>query len=164
MRVRSRGRHGMLRITLLVGILLLGVVYLGGFGVESTAFRTGETHRGATADVSIDESGAHTLDTTQAVHINATEPLVNVTNRLGQDVTVTVTLADGSTDIGALVVDGVSEGDVATFTLIAGATQTVDLDIPDDESLVGRTVYFHVAASATGLDVNATNRSAPVNG
>lgn len=153
-----------MRITLLITIVLLGILYAGGVGVESTAFRTGEAPRAATANVTIDESGAHTLDTTQAVHINATEPLVNVTNRLAQDVTVTVRLAGGSTDIGSLVLDGVTEGDIATFTLVSGATETVALDIPNDESLVGRTVYFHVDASSTGLEVNATSRSAPVKG
>lgn len=165
MRRRSRGGGGYLSsLTFVLILALFAALFVGGAGLESTAFRTGETPRGATADVTIDESGAHALDTTSAVHINATEPLVNVTNHLTQDVTVTVTLADGSTDIGSLVVDGVSEGNVATFTLAAGGTQTVDLAVPDDESLVGRTVYFHVGAQSTGLEVNATDRNAPVNG
>lgn len=149
-------------IPFVIGFALIVVLLFGGAGLESTAFSTAQSPRDATADVTIDEAGAHTLDTTQAVHINGTEALVNVTNRLAQTVTVTVTLDGQSTDIGNLVVDGQSESDDVSFTLAKGATETVSLSVPDDESLVGRTVYFHVNAKATGLDVNAPNRSAPV--
>lgn len=133
-------------------------------GAYSAAFSTGATDRGASVDVTSDESGAHGLDVAGSVHVNSTDPMVNVTNRLGRSTTVTVTLADNSTHMGDIVVDGVNEGDQASFSLSAGDTKRIKLDVPDDSSLVGETVYFHVNASGEGLDVSAPDRSVPVEG
>lgn len=163
-RRRSRGRRPSTPWGLVFGLAGVCLLLVGGAGIESTAFDTAATPRGATADVTIDESGVHTLDAAQAVHTNATEPLVNVTNRLTRDVSVTVALRDDSTGTGDLVVEGVRQGDVATFTVRDGDERTVEIDVPDDGSLVGETVYFHVNATATGLDVRAPDRSAPVEG
>lgn len=162
---RGRSRRGSppSPFTLVVGLVLVVCLLVGNAGVESAAFSTATVPREATADVTIDDSGAHSLDTAQSVHVNSTEPLVNVTNRLARDVSVTASLRDDSTHIGDLVVGDTNEGDVATFTLRTDDTRTVEIDVPDDGSLDGETVYFHVNATATGLDVSASDRSAPVN-
>ncbi|PSQ16740.1 hypothetical protein BRD00_09960 [Halobacteriales archaeon QS_8_69_26] len=76
--------------------------------------------------------------------------------------TVTVALRSNSTNLGDLVVDGTNHGNEVTFTLGESGTESVKLSVPDDDSLVGETVYFHVNASASGLDVSATDRSVPV--
>lgn len=133
-------------------------------GVHTAAFSTATADRGSSVDVTSDESGAHTLEVAGSVHVNSTESIVNVTNRLGRSTTVTIALADNSTHLGELVVDGVDEGDRASFSLSAGDTKRVDLSVPDDSSLVGETVYFHVNASTDGLDVSAPGRSASIEG
>lgn len=163
-RRRSRSRGGRSWLTpLVVGLALLLVVGGSGVGFESTAYSSSSTPRAATADVVVDESGVHALDTTQSVHLNSTEPLVNVTNHHTRDVSVTVTLRDDSTHIGDLVLDGSVVGNSTTFRLSATHTQTVELKVPDDSSLDGETVYFHVNASTTAYRVSATDRSAAVN-
>ena len=161
MRRRRRGGRW-LSTTAVVAVVLLAAAFGSGH-VASSSFSTGDASRGSGLDVAEDESGAHALDVAAAVHINATDPLVNVTNHLGRPVTITVSLRSDSTHIGDLVVDGVTAGDTAEFTLAEGATETVSIDIPDDSNLTDETVYFDVDASDTGLAVAAPNRSAPVN-
>ena len=114
-------------------------------------------------DVTSDELGAHALDVAPSVYINSTNPLVNVTNRLGQDVTITVCLRGDSGHIGDLVVDGVAVGNETSFTLAEGAERTVKIQIPDDSALTDEIVYFSVDASAPGVEVTAPGRRAPVN-
>ncbi|WP_336024641.1 hypothetical protein [Halobellus salinisoli] len=136
---------------------------LGSGGMGTASFSTSDTPRENVVNVTSDESAAHSLDVASAVHINATDPLVNVTNRLEEDVTVTVTLRSDSTQIGDLVVDGTNDGNETTFTLAEQNTQTVKIMIPDDTSLTTETVYFHVSATAPSLEVSAPDRNAPVN-
>lgn len=164
-RRRSRRRSGRRSTRVVVALLGAAVVaaFVGG-PLASGATDAGALGRGTGSNVTDDASGAHALDVATAVHVNATDPLVNVTNRLGRTVTVTVELRDDSTDVGDLVVDGTTRGNATSFTLSAGATETVEISIPDDGSLVGRTVYFHANASDPGLDVTATDRNAPVEG
>lgn len=161
-RSRRRGRRTGWTKGLVV-LLVMGFVASMG-GAHSAAFSTATTDRAASANVTTDESGAHTLDIAGSVHINATDPMVNVTNRLGDSVTITVTLTENSTAKGDLVVDGVNESDQASFSLSTGDTKRVELDVPDDSSLVGETVYFHVNASGGGIDVSAPDRSVPIDG
>lgn len=149
--------------SLMVGALLVTAAVVGSGGVGTASFDVAESDRGSMANVTSDESGAHSLDVAQAVHINATESLVNVTNRLGQEVTVTVTLRDDSAHLGDLVIDGTVVGNSTSFTLTQGATQTVSIEIPDDSSLSTETVYFHANASGSDIEVTAPDRSAPVN-
>lgn len=162
----SRGRRSprvLPWLLLVVGALLVTAAVVGSGGVGTASFDTAEADRGSTANVTGDEAGAHSLDVAAAVHVNSTEPLVNVTNHLGQQVTVTVTLREDSEHIGDLVVDGTVAGNSTSFTLSEGATQTVEIDIPDDSSLDTETVYFHANASGSGIEVTAPDRSAPVN-
>ena len=158
---RSRRRGRRMPLLSLVGLALVCVL-VGGAGLESTAFSAASAPREATVDVTIDENGVHSLDTAQSVHVNSTEALTNVTNNHAQDVTVTVALRDDSTQKGDLVVNGVTEGNSATFTLRKTEAETVKIRVPDDGTLAGQTVYFHVNASAPGFRVDATGRSSPI--
>jgi len=163
---RSRRRGGrplFSALVLVVGIVLVVLATFGSAGIEAASFDTGQADRGGAVDVTDDESAAHALDAADAVSVNATEPLVNVTNRLGTDVTVTVSLRDNSTQIGDLVVDGTVEGNQTSFSLPAGSTRTVEIEIPDDDTLSTETVYFDVDASGEGIDVTAPDRRVPVN-
>lgn len=144
------------------GIIIIAFV-LGSGGMGTASFSTGEASRGNSVNVAADETAAHSLDVATAVHINATDPLVNVTNRLGQDVTVTVTLRSDSTHIGDLIVDGANHGDETTFALAEQQTKTVKIQIPDDTSLTTESVYLHVSATAPGLEVSAPDRNVSVN-
>lgn len=162
-RSRRRGpRTTMPGLILLAGGIVIIAFVLGSGGMGTASFSTADTPRGSSVNVTTDELAAHSLDVAPAVHINATDPLVNVTNRLGQDVTVTVTLRSDSTHIGDLVVDGTNDGNETTFTLAEQNTKTVKIMIPDDTTLTSEVVYFHVSASAPGLEVSAPDRNTPV--
>lgn len=163
-RSRRRGsRSPIPTLVLIVGAAIVVVAAFGGAGAGSASFDTAQVDRNGAVNVTDDASAAHALDTADAVHLNTTEPLVNVTNRLGTDVTVTVGLRDDSTHIGDLVVDGTVVGNETSFSLAAGATRTVELKVPDDSTLSSETVYFHVNASGDGIEVTAPDRSVPVN-
>ena len=158
-RRRSQTRHPLVTAC---GVLLV-VVLVVGVSLPAASFTHSEAPRGASVDVASDGNAALTLDTAQAVYSNDTSKLVGVTNHLGRDVTVTVTLHSDSTGIGDLVVDNTTHGDEASFTLPRGANETVRIKIPDDSALTDEVVSFHVTGSAPGLTANARNRSAPVN-
>lgn len=163
-RSRRRGpRSPLPALVLVVGAVLVAAAVFGSAGMGTASFDTGRLDRGGTVGVTDDETAAHRLDVADAVHVNATSPLVNVTNRLGTDVTVTVSLRDDSTHVGDLVVHGAVVGNRASFDLDAGATRTVAIAIPDDDGLAPGAVYFHANASGGTVDVRAPDRSAPVN-
>lgn len=162
-RSRSRsGRSAALSVPVVLAVLLAAWTLAG--PLASGATSAAEVGRNAGTNVTGDETGAHGLEVAPAVRVNETDPLVDVTNRLGRTVTVSVALRDDSTDVGDLVVGGTKRGNETSFTLSAGATETVAIAVPDDGSLVGRTVYFHANASDDGLTVSATDRSTPVEG
>ena len=148
-------------VLILSGVVVLAVVF-GSGGMGTASFSTSEAPRGGSVNVVADESAAHALDVAPAVHVDSTDPLVNVTNLLGQDVTVTVQLRADSTDIGDLVVDGTNDGNETTFALAEKSTQTVKLTITNDSSLSTEIVYFHVYGSAPGVEVSAPDRNVPV--
>lgn len=158
-RRRSRRRGSRSRRWLLA-LLVVGVATYG--GLSTAAFSTADVDRQTATDVVDDGNGAHALDVASAVYVNSTSTLVTVTNRLGRSATVTVTLRDDSTHVGDLVVDGATAGNQTSFDLAAGDSQSVKIDVPDDDSLVGETVYFHVDAADPGLDVSASDRSTTV--
>lgn len=164
-RSRRRGPRSPLPVLVLaVGAVLVAAAAFGSVGMGTASFDTGQVDRGGAVDVTDDATAAHALDVADGVSVNATDPLVNVTNRLGTDVTVTVVLRDDSTHVGDLVVDGAVVGDRTSFALAAGATRTVEIEIPDDDALSTETVSFHVNASGGSVDVRAPDRSAEVNG
>lgn len=163
-RSRRRGsRSPIPTLVLIVGAVIIVAAAFGSAGAGSASFDTAQVDRNGAVNVTDDASAVHALDTASAVHVNTTEPLVNVTNRLGTDVTVTVGLRDDSTHIGDLVIDGTVVGNEPSFCLATGATQTVEINIPDDSNLSTETVYFHVNASGDGIEVTAPDRSVPVN-
>lgn len=139
------------------------MVLMVGASIPTASFTHGELPRNSNVDVTTDINAAHTLDTAQAVSINDTSRLVNVTNHLGRSVTITITIRSDSTHIGDLVVDGVARGNETTFDLGRDATENVQIRIPDDSSLTDENVYFHVKAKASGLSVSAPDRQASVN-
>jgi len=157
-RSRRRGSQTGAIAGLLTLLLLIGFV-AGMGGVQSVAFSTATADRGSSVNMTSDEAGAHSLDVAGSVHVNATEPLVNTTNRLGRSATVTVRLADNSTHTGDLVVDGVNQGNETSFSLSEGNTKRVEISVSDNSSLVGETVYFHVEVSDPGLSVSAPDRN-----
>lgn len=157
---RSRRRGGS-RSGRLLAVVLAGLLVVSS-GLGTAAFTTGSLDRSSTVDVAADTDGIYGIDRSNAVHTNATERLVTLTNRLDREVTVTITLDADSTDRGDLVVDGTTEGDQASFTLTGGASQRVDVAVPDDDSLVGLDIAFHAEESADGLYVSAENRTVPI--
>lgn len=161
-RSRSRGTKYPLWTAVVVAASLLAVAAGGGIGAG--AFSTADVDRQSSIDVASDPEGALGVDTATAVHVNSTERLVNLTNRLGRETTVTVELRSGSKDRGDLVVDGVNEGNRTSRTLGPGESVQIDVSVPDDGSLVGESIRFDVRGSATGLRVSANDRSVPIEG
>lgn len=162
-RSRRRGPRSRLpALVLVVGAVLVAAAVFGSAGMGTASFDTGRLDRGGAVNVTNDATAAHSLDVADSVSVNATEPLVNVTNRLGTDVTVTVALRDDSTHVGDLVVDDAVDGNQTSFDLAAGATQTVEIEIPDGDLSTG-TVYFHANASGGAVEVRAPDRSTQVN-
>lgn len=157
---RSRRRSGPRPWGLLVLAVAIALLAVGGHGAG--AFTTGAVDRSSTVDVTNDTAGVYGIDTATAVHVNATEPLVTLTNNFGRDVTVTVELRSDSTGKGDLVVGGTTYGDRVSFGLAAGDSRTVDVAVANDSTLAGETVYFHARASASGLYVTANDRGVPI--
>lgn len=155
-RVNSRTSAAYVWAVLLAGMVVVGV------SLPAASVSQGNVPREATVDVATDGNGALTLDVAQSVPVNDTSDLVDVTNRLGQDVTMTVTLRTDSEHVGDLVVDGVDRENETSFVLTRGSSQVVQVDVPDDSSLTDEVVYFHVTASAPGLTANALDREAKV--
>lgn len=140
-------------VAVVIAILLLGTLV-----VPAGSFSTASLSRGSTLDVVSDSEGSHNLDAAQSVTVGQTDRLVTVTNNLGTDVTIVVRLRADSTEKGDLVVDGETYGDEASFSLAAGSTQSVDINVTSDQTLDGERVYFHANASGTGLAVKAPDR------
>lgn len=165
-RGRSRGRRRtpttvrVLSIALLVTVLVVGLLF-GAVGAPTGAFEIGTTDRLASIDVVSDSSGLQRLDVTTALESGSENCLLTVTNQFGQDLTVTVSLREGSTGYGTLNVsiDGES-GDAVEFPLAAGATRTVDMAV--DSGTAENTTRFDVTADGTGIDASLPNRHAPI--
>lgn len=143
------------------GALVLVVVVVA-TTVPAASFTHGEASRSAAVSVASDGNAPLRIDTASAVTINDTSDMVNVTNGLGRGVTLTVSIRSDSTDEGDLVVDGTNYGDQVSVSLADDATETVRVSVPDNDSLTDEVLYFHVTASAQGLEVNANDRSVPI--
>ncbi|PSP79540.1 hypothetical protein BRC81_04835 [Halobacteriales archaeon QS_1_68_20] len=127
-----------------------------------TSFTTGDLRRGPTAEVVADADGALGIDKAAAVHTGSTCRLVTVTNRFDQEIDVTVALRDDSTHYGSLVVDGLEQGNSTTVTLASGDSRQIDVTVDDDDSYDGETIYYHVTADGSSIDVTATDRRTPI--
>lgn len=157
-RRRSRRETGLSSLLLAA---FVSVLVIGGIGLPAASFTTAETPRSASADVVDDADAAHGLDVARVVHANATDPLVNVTNRLGHAATITVSLGETSATSGTLVIDGSTVGDEATIPLGAGETRAVSVRL-SETATTADSVTFHVNATSGGLQVTATNRQVPI--
>jgi hypothetical protein len=155
-------RESRSRLLTVCGAALLVVVVVGAT-LPAASFTQSGADRGSAVSVASDDNAVLRLDTASEVTINGTSDLVNVTNGLGQPVTLTVSIRSDSTDEGDLVVDGTNYGDEVSLSLGEGATETIRVDVPDDSTLTDEVLYFHVAASDPGLEVTANNRSVPIN-
>lgn len=157
-RRRPRARSARTIPTVLViAMLLFGVSVL-----PATSYSTAAVDRGASMGVADDPDAALGLVIADNVSIDTREQLVTVTNRLGEDVTVTVSLADGSTSKGTLAVDGGETGDTVSFALATGASQQVDVDVANESAYVGDSLVFHVQADGTTIDATADDRQTEI--
>lgn len=118
----------------------------------------GTLGRAADSDVVADPSGAVGLDVANTVTKNSVDPLVNVTNNFAVDLSVTVTLQDGSD--GDLYHDGTNVGDQVTFTVVAGDIRRVNVEASGS---AGNQLFFDVTASSGGIDFSASDRNVDVN-
>lgn len=152
-RGRSRRRSRVPTVAAIFALLLAGSLV-----VPAGSFTTSSASRGSSLDVVSDSEGSHTLDIAASVTVGQTNRLVTVTNNLGADVTVTVRLRSDSTEKGDLVVDGVTEGDEATFSLAADSSRSADINVTSDQTLDTERIYFDVRASSSGLTVESPDR------
>lgn len=146
-------------------LVLLTAILLVGTGVPGVAFDTGSGHRGASIDAVDDIDGAATLNVTSALQEGTdAQCLVQITNHLGKDVTLNVSLRSDSTQLGELQRNddnlGLQKGDSIEFDLADGAAKTVNMNV--DSGTAGNTTYFHVRATASGLSVELNDRNAPI--
>ncbi|WP_254534838.1 hypothetical protein [Halomarina litorea] len=146
----------------LCGLVLIGVLVVSA-SLPAASFTQGEASRGANLNVVGDTNGALKINSSKSVYINDTSDLVTITNHLGRDVTITVTLRNDSIPIGDISAGSVNYSNETTFTVAQGTAETVQIKIPDDSSLTDEIVYFHITASAPGLTVKALDREVQVN-
>ncbi|WP_435102234.1 hypothetical protein [Halarchaeum sp. P4] len=162
-RRRTRARsHGGGRTTLATAVVAVALVVALAYGAAGTgAFTTGMVDRGSSVPVASDANGLLALDVASSVTANTTSRLVTVTNNLGQQADVTVTLRGDARANATLVVDGTSVGDSASVTVADGANRTIDVAV-DADAPDGSTVRFDVDADADGVTVSAPDRTTTV--
>ncbi|WP_226479675.1 hypothetical protein [Natrinema amylolyticum] len=154
-RRRSRGRsrrHWLLVVGIVIGLLALSGV------PPSTSFSTGDTARESGITVVDDPSAVLGIDNHLTMQTGETCKLVDVTNRFDTTVTVTVTLRTDSEKYGNLTLGNGREGNETSFSLRADSTQRVGLETKNESTYDGDNVYYHVDATATDLDIVATDR------
>lgn len=142
----------------MVVLLCSGVVIAAD---PTVAFDAAVLERESGAEVVADENGVLSLDVAADVHTGTTEQLVNTSNDLASDVSVTVTVTSAATDYGDLIVDGTNVGDSTTYTLVSGDAQRVDFKTVCDGGIAGKDVTFNVSVEADGLS-GVANRSVPI--
>lgn len=125
----------------------------------SGAFTSTDVPRSSGFDAVDDADGIVGLAVASDVSISKTDWLVNVTNNRAQSVTVTVSLDPSATDVGDLVVNGVNQGNTASFSVASGGMQTVELSLPGDCSLDRRSVPFEVSATDPVFEFTADRAS-----
>lgn len=143
-------------VSVVVGLLALSGV------PASTSFSTGEAARTPGINVADDPSAVLGLDNHSTMQTGETCKLVDVTNGFNTTVTVTVTLRGDSEKYGNLTLGNGREGNETSFSLGAGSTQQVGLEIEDNSAYDGDDVYFHVNATAASVDVVATDRHSTI--
>jgi len=159
-RRRSRKRGGSRGRWRAIASAALVVVALAA-GAPSGALDVGVADRTASVDVVGDIDGAQKLNVTSELEEGSEGCLVRVTNNLGQDVTVNVSLRENSTGYGTLRAGLLASGDSVEFNLADGETQTVNMDV--NSGTAGNTTYFHVNSTGSGVYAETLDRSAPIN-
>lgn len=155
-----RDRAGGSTLTLIAVVLVAGLlVGPGSIGLE--AFSVGGLDRQGSLTTVGDGSGGATLDPYHGMQSGEQCKLVDVTNSLGTELSVTVSLRSDSTGDGNLTTGNGNAGDDVTFSLGVDATQQVEIQLEsnlDD----GTKVYFHVNATSAPVELSATDRYSTV--
>ncbi len=151
---RSRDSLGVVLVAVLILLCLASAL-------PAASFSTAGVDRGVSAGVTDDPNAILGLAISQSVTLGTTDDLVVVTNDLGSDATVTVTLRSDSTGKGDLSVNGVT-GDEVSFDLAAGSSQRVDVVVSADPAYADTQLYFHVSADTAGLDGTVTDRQTTI--
>lgn len=155
-RRRSRRRSGgpwqLVSVVVVASLLVLTLM------PPSASFDTGSASSANAIPVVDDEAAIHALSNHSAMKTGETCKLVTVTNNFDRSVSVTVSLRDDSTKYGNLTLGNGREGNETTFTLGAGAGETVGLETDNVSSYDGDDVYFHANATGDAVDVVAMNR------
>lgn len=155
-RSRSRSRSGLPLVVVVTLVLLCGVTAL-----PAASFSIAGIDRGTAAGVTDDPNAILGLTVSQSVTLGTTDDLVVVTNDLGSDATLTVTLRSDSTGKGDLSVNGVT-GDEVSFDLAAGSSQRVDVVVSADPAYADTQLYFHVSADSSSVDGTVTDRQTTI--
>ncbi|NHX37771.1 MULTISPECIES: hypothetical protein [Halolamina] len=158
-RSRRRSRRVLPVVVLLTAVLLVGAAVL-----PAASYSTGDVDRGAGVDVVNDQEASLSLDTAANVSVGTVDQLVVVTNGFESTATVSVSLTSASPANASLVVGGASVGDAYSTDLGPGASLTVDVDVPDDDSLDGSEIVFDAAAETGDIDATASGRRVPIEG
>ena len=157
-----RRTHPRQRSNWSVVLVAITVILVGSLIVPAAGFSTARLDRGSTFTVVADSEASHNLDIAPSVTIGQTTRLVTVTNNLGTDVSIDIRLRSDSTGKGDLVIDTVTVGDESTFSLPAGNSQEININVTSDSTLNGKQIYFDVNASGPGLRVNSPDRNTTI--
>ena len=154
---RSRtGGDATLVVLCVVALLIVqGPLGLGAFGA-------GVVERSPHLSVVDDRNGGMDIYPHHAMNSGETCTLVDLTNNVGSNLTVTVSLREDSQSYGNLTLGNGNEGNETTFQLDAGASQRVGIEL-DSSIPDGTSVYFHVNATGDPVSIVATDRHSTVN-
>lgn len=161
-RARPSRRAPSGRSPLFVVLVALVVLAASFAGLATSAVSMQTNERTVGTDVVDDAVGILGLEVAETVTIGKRDRLLDVTNRLQTDVTVTIGLHASATDKGELVVDGVPQGNTTSFTLSAGSTRQIDIDVVDGQEQLGEEISFDVTASAPGTFVETPGRATTI--
>lgn len=138
----SRRRRGFL--SLVAGGLVIGSLPLIRDAGAYTSIIGGRT---ASVESAAQGDGIIGLTPKDSVKKNSQDPLVETENNYREDITITVTLDDGSD--GTLTDPDGDTGTSVTFTLLAGGAEWIDLD-----AAVTGTIAYTVSATAANFDLS----------
>ena len=126
------------------------IVAAGGF--ETFGVSSIEALRGTTVDTVDDQDAFVGLVVSDTVEKNTREVLVEVTNHLSDDITVTVSLNDGTQ--GTLYGPDGDSGNSVSFSLVGATTDSTDSGIVEIESGAtdGTTIPFTIDAATPNAD------------
>lgn len=156
---RDRGTGNTLS---LIAILLVAGLLVGPGPIGTEAFSTGGVDRQGSLTTVDDGSSGATLDPYHGMQSGEQCKLVDVTNSLDTDLTVTVSLRSDSTGYGNLTIGNGNEGNDVTFSLGVDATQRVEIQL-DSNLDDGTKVFFHVDGTSAPVDFSVTDRYSTVN-